>query len=135
MRSIQARSLVTVHAHGVPGALSEVTSALGEAGINIDGFSIQAGKMAFLMDDPDAARAVLEPLGFEVSSLKVFGLVLPNEPGSLGRLLEALEAADVHILHSFGLGQGRAGTVYVRLDDLERALPALRDLPEVRARR
>lgn len=135
MRSVQARSLVTVDGHGVPGALSEVTGALGEAGINIEGFSIQGGKMAFLMDDPDAAARILEPLGFGVSSQQVFGLKLPNEPGALARLLTALDNAEIQIAHSFGMGSGRSGTVYVHLDDLDRAMPALQGLPDIRAMR
>lgn len=135
MRSVTPRSLVIVDGQGTPGALGQVTGALGQAGVNIEGFSIQAGRMAFLMDDPREARKALESHGFPVEVIPVVGLDMPNEPGSLASLIEALHDAGVHIIHSFGMGHGRGGAVYVKMDDLERALPVLDGMPGVTVNR
>ena len=66
------------------GRVSEVTQVVGDAGINIRGFSVSDtvdyGILRLVVDDPDRAHVVLKEHGFTAKETDVICVKLPDEP-------------------------------------------------------
>ncbi len=125
MQPVQPLQLVVVDSRGIPGALGAVASCLADAGINIDGFSVHARRICLMTSDAGQAKRLLEGAGFLVQTLQVAGLSLANRPGALATVAAALHENGIEIVHSFGIGHGTHGTVFIRLDEIKRALDVL----------
>lgn len=89
------------------GRLSEICGILGEAGLNIRGFSIADtaegyGILNLIVSDPEAAARVLAERGFTVSENKVLCVDVPDEPGGLAGVLRAFsdEGVNVHNMYA-----------------------------------
>ena len=74
------------------GRLTEVTEALGAAGINLSAMSIadnsDFGILRCIVSDPDKAYQVLKAAHFAVKITDVIGFVCPNTSGSLSVVLK-----------------------------------------------
>ena len=86
------------------GRLTEVTEALGAAGIN---------------PDPDKAYKVLKEAHFAVKITDVIGFVCPNTSGSLAIVLKHLSDNGVFIEYMYSFANGDVATVVIRPTDLE----------------
>ena len=112
------------------GRVSEVSKALGEAGINIRGFSVSDtadyGILRLIVDRPAEAHEALSNAGLTVKESGVICVDLPDQPGGLASVLRIVSEAGVNIEYVYSL----IGT-YVVLDvaHLERALALLKDRP------
>ena len=82
------------------GRLTEVTEALGAAGINLSAMSIadnsDFGILRCIVSDPDKAYQVLKAAHFAVKITDVIGFVCPNTSGSLSVVLKHL--SDNHVV-------------------------------------
>lgn len=112
------------------GRVSEVTRVLGDAGINIRGFSVSDtadfGILRLVVDDPDHALEVLDAAGFTVKETAVICVDLPDQPGGLAGVLKIVSGAGVNIEYVYSL----IGTyVVLNVADVERALALLADQP------
>jgi hypothetical protein len=112
------------------GRVSEVTSALGEAGINIRGFSVSDtadyGILRLVVDKPAEAHDVLKRAGFTVKDTEVICIDLPDHPGGLAAVLRIVSEAGVNIEYVYSL----IGTyVVLNVADVERAVALLTDRP------
>jgi hypothetical protein len=92
-----------IEAENRPGQLAAIGEALGNAGVNIDGFSATVGDgggfLHLLVEDAAAARAALEGAGFTVAG-EHEAIVLDDvddRPGYLGELARRLADAGVNI--------------------------------------
>jgi len=89
------------------GRVSEVTRLLGEAGINIRGFSVsdtaEYGILRLIVDKPEEAAEVLRPAGFTVRDTQVICLDLPDHPGGLAGVLKVVAEAGVNIEYVYSL--------------------------------
>ncbi len=112
------------------GRVSEVTAALGEAGINIRGFSVSDtadyGILRLVVDDPDRARTLLKATGFTVKDTDVICIDLPDVPGGLAGVLKIVSDAGVNIEYVYSL---IATYVVLNVADVERAITLLNDQP------
>ena len=112
------------------GRVSEVTAALGETGVNIRGFSVsdtaEFGILRLVVDDPDRGKSVLKEAGFTVKESDVVCIKLPDEPGSLARVLKVVSDAGVNIEYVYSLV---STYVVVNVSDIDRALQMLSDQP------
>lgn len=95
-----------------PGQLSKVTSALGNAGVNIEGFaevSIGAPQAAFrlVVDDEKKAKAALDDAGIAFTTHDAFELSLPNSPGALAKLSTKLAEEGINITSFYVTMQGK----------------------------
>lgn len=112
------------------GRVSEVTAALGEAEVNIRGFSVsdtaEFGILRLVVDDPDRGKSVLKEAGFTVKESDVVCIKLPDEPGSLARVLKVVSDAGVNIEYVYSLV---STYVVVNVSDIDRALQMLSDQP------
>lgn len=112
------------------GRVSEVTNTLGQADINIRGFSVSDtadyGILRLVVDQPDKARDVLKDAGFTVKETEVICIDLPDRPGGLAGVLKIVAGAGVNIEYVYSL----IGTyVVLNVADVGRALALLKDEP------
>ncbi len=112
------------------GRVSEVTGILGDAGINIRGFSVsdtaEFGILRLIVDKPDEATAALKAAGFTVREDDVICIDLPDVPGGLAGVLKMVSAAGVNIEYVYSL---IATYVVINVADVDRALRLLADKP------
>ena len=89
------------------GSVSEVTRVLGDAGIDIRGFSVsdsaEHGVMRLIVDRPDLAAEVLKAAGMTVCETPVLVIELPDQPGGLAGVLKTVAEAGVNIQYVYSL--------------------------------
>lgn len=112
------------------GRVSEVTGLLGEADINIRGFSVSDtadyGILRLVVDRPDSAFSVLTEAGFTVRLDDVICIDLPDVPGGLSAVLKVVADAGVNIEYVYSL---IATFVVINVGDADRALQLLSGRP------
>ncbi len=112
------------------GRVSEVSEVLGQAGVNIRGFSvsdtIDYGIVRLVVDDPEKGKDALHDAGFTVKESDVICINLPDKPGGLAGVLKVVSDAGVNIEYVYSL---IATYVVINVADVERALQLLRDQP------
>ena len=113
-----------------PGRVSEVMGVLGDAGINIRGFSVSDtadyGILRIVVDKPDEAHALLKEHGFTVRETDVICVLLPDVPGSLAGMLKIVSEAGVNIEYVYSL---ISTYVVLNVADVEKALELLSGKP------
>ena len=105
------------------GRLTEVTDALGAAGINLAAMSIadnsDFGILRCIVSDPDKAYQVLKEAHFAVKITDVIGFVCPNTSGSLAVVLRHLSDNGVFIEYMYSFANGDVAHVIIRPSDLD----------------
>ena len=111
------------------GRFTEVTTILGEAGINMSAFTVAEnsdfGIVRLLVSDPEKARNTLRENKYAVSITDVLCLQMPNEPGALGKIMKIITKADISIEYMYAFSIGNGATVVIRPDNLEKTLSVL----------
>jgi hypothetical protein len=112
------------------GRVSEVTDDLGQAGVNIRGFSVSDtadyGIVRLVVDDPVKGLEVLQDAGFAVKANDVLCVELPDHPGGLAGILKVVSGAGVNIEYVYSL----IGTyVVINVADIDRSTALLADKP------
>lgn len=97
-----ARELQVHHANK-PGRLGRISSILGDAGINIDGFGVWGGETRLFVSDVDRAVALLSAHDISCEVTEVLRLHLPDEPGNLAEVAQALGEAGINIDYAYTL--------------------------------
>ncbi len=112
------------------GRVSEVTDVLGDAGVNIRGFSVSDtadyGIVRLIVDDPEKGHDVLKAAGFTVKENPVICLDLPDHPGGLAGVLKVVSGAGVNIEYVYSL---ISTYVVINVADIERAVSLLDGKP------
>jgi len=111
------------------GRFTEVTTILGEAGINMTAFTVAEnsdfGIVRLIVSDPEKARNVLRENKYAVSITDVLCLQMPNEPGALSKVMRIITQADISIEYMYAFSFGNGAVVIIRPDNLESALSIL----------
>lgn len=114
------------------GRVSEITDLLGQAGVNIRGFSISDtadyGIVRLIVDDPSKGMDVLHKAGFTVKTSEVLCLNLPDRPGGLAGVLKVVSDAGVNIEYVYSL---ISTYVVINVADIDRAVSLLKGQPVV----
>ena len=114
---------VSIFLENKSGRLTEVTEALGEAGVNLSAMSIDDnsdfGILRCIVSDPDKAYQVLKAAGFALKVTDVIGFTCPNTPGSLAVVLKYLSDNGVFIEYMYSFSQGDYANVVIRPTDLQ----------------
>lgn len=97
-----ARELRVHHANS-PGQLGRLSLILGDAGINIEGFGVWEGQTRLFVTDVDRASELLTKEGFQCQTADVLRLHVPDEPGNLAEVAEALGDAGINIDYAYTL--------------------------------
>lgn len=106
------------------GRLAELTRTLGDAGIDMHALMVADteafGVVRIISDTPRAARALLESQGFSVALTPVIAVEVPDRPGGLADVLEALGTAgkNVEYAYCFVEPQGDAAVDVLKVDDV-----------------
>jgi len=111
------------------GRFTEVTTILGEAGINMTAFTVAEnsdfGIVRLLVSDPEKARNTLREHKYAVSITDVLCLQMPNEPGALSKVMKIITQADISIEYMYAFSIGNGAVVVIRPDNLEKTLSVL----------
>jgi hypothetical protein len=103
---------LSVFLENKPGALSEPCRLLAKAGINIQTFSLadtqEFGILRLIVEDSDKARRLLQRNGFAVKVTKVVVLEVPDRPGGLATILDALDGTGISIKYAYAYAVKRA---------------------------
>ncbi len=96
---------VSVFLENSTGRLAKLTRVLGDAGIDMHALMVadteEFGVVRIICDRPRAARALLEDTGFGASLTAVTAVEVPDRPGGLADVLEALEAGGVNVEYAY----------------------------------
>ena len=88
-----------------PGKLQVVTDVLARNGINMRALSLaetsEFGIARIIVDDVYATSTVLKDEGFVYTVTKVLGVAIPDEPGGLNRILNALSEAGINVEYMY----------------------------------
>ena len=116
---------ISIYAENRKGAMRAITRILSEGGINIQSFvtndSAEFGIIRMLVSDPELACQRLAEAGYQTKRTTVMAFEIPDEAGSLDRLLEYIEDANVNIDYLYtSFDRESAGPVIViHADDVE----------------
>ena len=122
---------LSVFLENKPGRLSHPCKALAEAGINISTLSLadtqQFGIMRLILRDWEKALDVLKAAGCVVKVTEVVAVEVPDRPGGLQGILEAVEAEGVNIeyMYAFTFRSGDKAVLVFRFDEPDQAIAAL----------
>lgn len=122
---------LSVFLENKPGALSAPCRLLGDAGINIQTFSLadtqQFGILRLVVHEWEKAKQVLENNGLVVKITEVVALEVPDRPGGLAQMLEVIEKAGVNVeyMYAFTVKQDGKGLLAFRFDSPDAAISAL----------
>ena len=116
---------ISIFAENRKGAMRAITRILSNSGVNIQSFvtndSAEFGIIRMLVSDPERACVLLKDAGYQIKRTNVMAFEIPDEPGSLDRLLACVEDANVNIDYLYtSFDRESAGPVLViHADDIE----------------
>ena len=98
-------------------ALSELTNVLAEHHISIRTLSIadtsDFGIARIIVDNPDQVEAALVRSAYIVKATPVIALEIPDESGSLNRILKLLADNNRNVEYMYGFTGRKSGTAYM----------------------
>ena len=119
---------LTVFLENRSGRLAEVADILGQAGINIRGFSTteaaEYGIVRLILTDPDRARELLHDAGFTTHFSEVICVKVDDVPGGLAGVLDQLAEAGVSIDYLYSIS---FWNICFAVRDIDRAVELLKD--------
>lgn len=126
---------LSVFIENAPGRLSEVTQALGDAGINLRSLSIsdtfEFGVLRILVSDINLSRRVLMEKQISARIDDVVAVVLDDIPGSLAEVLALFIRSPFNINYMYTLagawGYTSKAVMVFRFSDNDRAIEILQD--------
>lgn len=114
---------VSVFLENSAGRLAELTRTLGEAGIDMHALMVadteSFGVVRIICDTPRRAKTLLDEIGFGASITPVTAVEVPDRPGGLADVLEALGRAgrNVEYAYCFVGRQGESAVDVLKVDD------------------
>ena len=92
-------SQISVFIESEPGHLVRVLDSFVEAGVNVRDYGI----VRFIVDNPDAALAVLREQNAACSKSEVLVLRLEDTPGELARVMGIIADCHINVTYSYSL--------------------------------
>lgn len=124
---------IVVSIENSPGRLLEVTSALGDAGINLRALNLvdtgAFGQLRLLVSDVVKARQILMQMQMPAQINEVVVVEIDDRPGQLAGLLKPLMAYGISVIFMYAYGvpkSGRAVMIF-RFSDNDRAIEILQN--------
>ena len=119
---------LTIFLENRSGRLAEIADLLGKEGINIRGFSTteaaEYGIVRLVVPQPEKARQLLHEAGFATHMSQVICVRVPDEPGGLARVLDALAEQSISVDYLYSIS---FNTVCFAVKDVDRAVELLKD--------
>ena len=124
---------IVVSIENAPGRLLDVTSALGEAGINLRALNQvdtgAFGQLRLLVSNVAKARRILMEMAIPAYVNEVVAAEIEDKPGSLANILRPLKEANVQVIFTYafiGFSQDKAVMIF-RFSDNDKAVEVLQD--------
>lgn len=124
---------LSVFLENTSGRLAEVTSILGEAGINIRAMTIadtaDFGILRIVVDKESKTIELLESNGFTIRETEVLGLEVPDRPGGLAKILKIFHENGVNIEYLYvTLEKNKENAIVIfKVEDIKHGLKIIRD--------
>ncbi len=122
---------ISVFLENKAGRLADATRVLGENQINIRALAVadtaDFGVLRMIVNKPEEAVRVLKTEGFAVKTTDVLAAEVPDKPGGLSGVLEAIRKVSINIeyLYCFVEKSGGKAIVVFRIEEIEKAIEAL----------
>jgi len=112
------------------GLLSEISSAVADAKINIDAvhaYEVEDKACFMLITDSNAkTKKALSPLGVEIEEEDVVTVEIPNKVGELQKVAKRIADAGININYIYGTaGAGRLSTCVFKTADDKKAIKVI----------
>ena len=109
---------ISVFLENRPGALSDLTGVLAENNIDMRAFSLAEasdfGIARMIVDDAYKTATVLKDAGFIYNMSSVLAVAIPDVPGGLRQVLDALKEGQVNVEYMYAfLGGKKAPGAYM----------------------
>ena len=122
---------IVVSIENAPGRLLDVTSALGQAGINLRALNLvdtgAFGQLRLLVSNVAKARRILMEMAIPAYVNEVVAAEIEDKPGSLANILRPLKEANVQVIFTYafiGFSQDKAVMIF-RFSDNDKAVEVL----------
>lgn len=122
---------VSIFLENRAGRLADVTTLLGDNGVNIRALSLadtaDFGILRLIVNDPDKALSLLKKAGLTVRETEVVAAEVPDRPGGLAEILRLLSAEQINVeyMYAFVRSPAESAIMIFRFDDPARALEVL----------
>jgi len=122
---------IVVSIENAPGRLLEVTSALGQAGINLRALNLvdtgAFGQLRLLVSDVAKARRILMEMAIPAFVNDVVAAEVEDKPGSMAKILRPLMEANIQVIFTYAfIGFSRDNAVMIfRFSDNDKAVEVL----------
>ena len=121
---------ISVFLENETGGLADVVDVLARAAIDLRALSLadetDFGILRLIVSDTDRAASTLKEAGFTVRRTPVVAVEIPDRPGGLAAILNALRGTDVEYMYAFVRKSGEQAIVVFRFEDPEAATATLR---------
>ena len=122
---------ISIFIENKSGRLAEITRILGESGINIRALSLadttDFGILRLIVNDVEKAQATLKEKGFTVNKTEVIAVEVPDRPGGLAAILQALDADRINVEYMYAFVERCGGNAVIifRFDETDKAISTL----------
>jgi hypothetical protein len=122
---------ISVFIENKSGRLAEVTRVIGEANVNIRALSLadtsDFGILRLIVNDREKAQSVLKGNGFTVSRTEVVAVEVPDRPGGLYQILQALDRNEINVEYMYAFVErcGENAVIIFRFDETDKAISTL----------
>lgn len=126
-------SQLSIFAENKPGAIAEITNALGTAGVDIRAMSIadtsDFGIFRLIVNHIEDAKEALTKIGCIVSVTPVIAVVIPDSPGALNDILTLFSESNVNVeyMYAFVTMSKQNAYAVIRVEDNESAIKLLQE--------
>src|ERR1700716_65222 len=93
-----------------PGTLAKATTAIANAGINIEGFCEIDGNFHVVTNDPAGAKRALESAAFKVREIDVVLFPAEDRPGFLAEVLKRVAENEINVSVAYTLANMRVAS-------------------------
>lgn len=122
---------ISIFVENKPGKLAELTEYLHQSKIDMRALSIAEaqdfGIVRIIVDDAYKTSCVLKEAGYVASITPVVAIEMPDEPGSLFRILKILGDGGVNLEYMYAFLTRKQATAYMvlRVENNEKAIEIL----------
>jgi len=115
-----------------PGTLAKATTAIANAGINIEGFCEIDGNFHAVTSDPTSAKKALESAGYKVRETDVVVFPAEDRPGFLAEVLKLITEDEINVSVAYTLTNTR---IAMGADQVPKLKEVLQEFSATAARR
>ncbi len=122
---------LAIFAENKPGAIAEITNALGAAGVDIRSMSIadtsDFGIFRMIVNHIDDAKKALTDIGCIVTVTPVIAMMIPDNPGALSEIIKLFSENNVNIeyMYAFVTMSKQNAYAVIRVEDNDKAIELL----------